>query len=1072
MRLDQEQLQAVNALGTNILVRASAGAGKTGVLIARIEKRCVKDHVDLSRILAITFTKAAAAEMRQRLAQTLHKDRAEAAEGSPEAAWLDRQLTALPTARIMTIDSFCLSLIEKYGNVIALDPAIARNLLTGGAQEVLERQAFAQALAKRAQEDSQGTLNLCMVMSPAPGDYENLFQACRDIHATALSLADPEDWFAKARKRTAPPLRFTDFDVSLREEFLSGLDRDMALCDQDLEEMKNALPAEEKEKLSLLAQKHNLIVNCRRWLQEGNYGLFRESFQNLALITVPTYEGYKKIRDRFHRRLNELAAKVLPEELLVKEAQETSVHETALLDLAELYGSLYQKVKEANRALDMGDLETDALAILNAQNGETAALIRSGLDEILVDEFQDTSVLQNTIIEKVSNGHNVFRVGDVKQSIYRFRQASPDLMRGLMQQNDEQVITLRHNYRSCPSIIAFTNSFFTKVMNVDGFKDHYDEADCVSPPQKEGGEEVRLSPAVFFVNVLRRPEEGIDSEASEEEEETPSAKQAKAAWIASRLQADMAADPRLHYRDFAVLLRSNSDKKYLREAFERAGIPYDLDAREGFYQSRTVQEILSLVRAVENPESALDVLAVAVSPFYDMDDDTLAAIRLRDLQRPFLDNFKEADPGLFHDLQQFGETARAQGLNAFFAMAAAQNDFYERLDDRGQANFDALLDKVNAAGFTTLAQLQDLLENAEEEVSAEAVVKSREQDLVPAVTIHYSKGLQYKRVFLWSSAKNLYQNSKRPVLVDPDLGIALPYVDLEHDLKRRTLPRMALETRDSREELEEFVRLLYVAVTRAVDRLYIVDALEEDSSFPRQPVSPALLYQRRGITGLLLATMPGDPLFAQIPPDLQKNPRPAPAPVYPASLPHYTGPEISEVTYGTPSGLEESGPVPSLDLSVPSEGGTSYGTVVHAAAEQLPNTLWTKEDVDALHLDLEPAQRPAAEKALLTFGSSDLYRQCLALGEIHKEFPFYCELNSTRMHGSMDFVAIGQEKIILIDFKTDHKTPAEIKALYSAQLNAYRAALKAMYNRPVEAYAWSFHNSCAIVIDEEQNARS
>ena len=182
--------------------------------------------------------------------------------------------------------------------------------------------------------------------------------------------------------------------------------------------------------------------------------------------------------------------------------------------------------------------------------------------------------------------------------------------------------------------------------------------------------------------------------------------------------------------------------------------------------------------------------------------------------------------------------------------------------------------------------------------------------------------------------------------------------------------------------------------------------------------------------------------------------------VYAETLPRYQGEAIEETIDGTPSGLEYT-VLPPLDLAQEYHTGTNYGTLLHESVEKLPNRMWTEDDLSGLEIP------ETGKKAILAFGNSDLYRQALQM-EIHKEFPFYYEEGNRTMHGSMDFVAIGEDHILLIDFKTDAKTPEAIRKAYSGQLNAYRHALEVLFHRQVDAYAWSFHNNCSVMIDPEQ----
>lgn len=221
MPFDPEQTEAINAIHTNVIVRASAGAGKTGVLVARLVKRCVTDGIPVSRILAVTFTEAAASEMRKRLAKSLH-DNCEKEQDPEKKQYLMDQLAGLSSAWITTIDSFCLTIIKKYCNVIGLDPALANTILSEGEQENLREEAFDMVLQETSRTDHEALLELLQLLSPSPQDFNCLYDTIRKINACADAAVDSESWYAHAKESYAKAGSFSEFPEEIRQRYLDG----------------------------------------------------------------------------------------------------------------------------------------------------------------------------------------------------------------------------------------------------------------------------------------------------------------------------------------------------------------------------------------------------------------------------------------------------------------------------------------------------------------------------------------------------------------------------------------------------------------------------------------------------------------------------------------------------------------------------------------------------------------------------------------------------------------------------------------------------------------------------------
>ncbi len=1055
MNFDSEQTLAINTVGSNILVSASAGAGKTGVLVARLVKRCVDDRVPLNRILAMTFTAAAAGEMKNRLASQLHEKAAFCKD--PELLeYLNDQLLALETAQITTIDSWCLSIIEKYCNVIGLDPATAKNILSEGKKQAFSKQGYRSALKQFDEADHEGLLRLLEYFSVRSEDYDTLYDITESISAHACASVDPDEWYEKAKNSYQPVKHFSDFDPQVMQYFFNSLRSDLLQLKESVETMISFVYESEKLSEAPLAVMLGALQNCMDELDRGSYSGFRLRFEHLASLKTPSdgkAENYTKARNKMKDCFTHIVKKTYDEEQFVKDHNDLSKLCRDLVSLTQMSQKCFRQLKLENTCMDYSDMERYALEILERNSGEVASLLRDSYDEIMIDEFQDTSLLQHSIIERIARGNNVFRVGDVKQSIYRFRQAKPSLMRSLMNDPDNLCITLRHNYRSRQSIVEFTNMLFEKLMNVDGCLDTYGEEDHVSI----GSSRQQESAVPVILALLPKQDKKTEQDDSEEaaDDEPLDAKQQKAVWIADEMVRILNSTPSVSFRDFAVLVKSHADKLYLKKAFESAGIPYDIDAREGFYRSDLCQTVTAMCRLMLDETDQISLMAVLTSPWYQMDDETIASLQIRygSVRRGILNEY----PDFFDEIRELRETAEHNDLTVLLCEIAYRHDFFNSLSDSQKANFDYLFELCASQKYLSLREFTEYLDVSEDEKSSEAMSRGKDDDLVTVTTIHHSKGLQYKYVFLWGTGKNQNKDTSSAVMADDDLFIGFSHLDQPYRVQRPTLKRYAIEQKNSLEDLEEYTRVLYVALTRAEEHLYIVD-----TDIPDEPgeVTMAWLNARKGMTGLIKKALQPSELFQIIQAKTEnlKTDRKLPDTMS-AVLPHYSGPAENIPPIFTPSSSEVTS-LPPLDPDG-HKSGTAYGTHMHEVLEALPARLWNDSDLDPF--DLSENDR----KKIMDFGRSDLYRKALTM-RIYHEYPFYVETEQMRMHGIIDFAAVGQDEVILIDYKTDRADIQEIKRRYSDQLNAYRKALRILEpGKTITVYAWSFHNSQPILIGED-----
>ena len=685
MNMDVYQEMAVRSTGQNILVSASAGAGKTRVLVERLIKRCLEDRVGMDEVLAVTFTAAAAVEMKNRAAKTL-QERLQTVNDPQQAEWIRKQMILLDSADITTIDAFCLTIIQKYFSVIGLDPATASNVMDEASVNKYKKAAFFKALQIYDEEHHDMIISLTEMFSPRSEDYETLQGMVDTIIKHADNSFDPEQWISNARLYAAPVKRLSQLPDEIQTYFYAAYQLMLDPILFHYEDMLKYAPDSDKvmKKYDDLTNAGNQLRNCRQYLESRNYDMFRESFCTFGEMYAATPADtknipYKNARDAFYKACDKLSAQLFDSSILISDHNECSSVINALCDIASLTRTLFTEAKRQDACMDFGDMERYALEILNANDQAVSKLYRSRLKEVMVDEFQDTSVLQNEIIKLLAVPGTIFRVGDVKQSIYRFRQAKPSLMRSLMDDPDTLQITLEHNYRSMDTIVNYCNRLFQRLMNTEGCQDSYLERDTVTV----GTERQKATDGVPVRFVL------INDQEDAAEEESPQKKELKAMWIAGEMKRMVEEDGR-NWKDFAVLVRSHHDKPVLRNVFDRFGIPYDIDAREGFYNSILCSTICSMLEWMLDRTNMTAGLAVLTSSFCGLDDADLA--HLKTGYRSVLTGVRNVYPEIMEEMDELWNVSCTYGITALLTQIALRHHFYDTLPAKEKANFDYLFE--------------------------------------------------------------------------------------------------------------------------------------------------------------------------------------------------------------------------------------------------------------------------------------------------------------------------------------------------------------------------------------------
>lgn len=870
MAWTNEQQAAIDSRGQTLLLSAAAGSGKTAVLVERIIRRLLdKEYpIDITELLVVTFTKAAAAEMRDRIGTALMKALSETKDPRVE-----RQLALLPSAQISTLHAFCQHVIRKYFYTIDLDPAFS----IAGEEELnlLRRQVLEDVFLSYYEDDEKASIlyPLADMFGSDRGD-DILMDTVSRMYTYARSLAWPEHWLKEAARAydVAPDAVIDDMVWAgpIKDAVRRILEEDARLYDGVLYHLRQReafAPAcdtfvAEQAALQQAAQARSWN-DLSRFVRAIDFPRLK-SLRKLSDDDKAVWERCKKVRDDVKKdvikTLQAVYFSATPEEWLdgmraMKPIMDGLV--TLTLDFAKAYGA----AKKEKGWIDFSDLEHFCLQILLAPDASpehpvpsaAAEELRSQYEEVFIDEYQDTNGVQELITRLVSGEDNRFMVGDIKQSIYRFRLADPTLFLEKYQSfsRDEKAvqrcIDLGRNFRSVPVVLDAVNAVFSRAMTAEAAGMDYGEREKLYAGRQAPDDERWIGGPVE-VDIVPTP-------SDEEDDDGSTAFEKECRFIAGRIgellasgrmaaRKDGTLEP-LSYRHIVVLLRSMAGKAdVLIQALQEGGIPSYAEQSGGYFAAVEVQVMLALLRCIDNPEQDLAMAAVLRSPLVGLDETALAGVRLAGdgtlwqnlpaFVASLADGVDEKE-----DLQQFMAAfdswrtySRRHGVAELLQRLyddTAYVDFVGAMPggDVRQANLKALYDRARQyeeAGFRGLFRYLQLMDKMKEDGLdlAPAKVVSEKEDVVRIMSIHKSKGLEFPVVFVADMGKAFNRrDTQDQILFHNRLGIGLKQYDPEWRMSYPTLIWSGIAAQLRWEGTAEEERILYVAMTRARDQLIL-----------------------------------------------------------------------------------------------------------------------------------------------------------------------------------------------------------------------------------------------------------
>ncbi len=919
----KEQKQAIYEKDSNILVAAAAGSGKTAVLVERIINKIINENVDIDKLLVVTFTNAAASEMRERVLDAIYKK----LEENPENQNLQKQINLLNRASICTIDSFCLDVVRNY--FYELDD-ISPNFRIGDTTEIelLKQEVMDELFEKKYEEDDENFTKLINTYTSYRDDTP-LKEIVLKIYAYIQSNPFPKKWLNE--KIEMFNLKANNINQMTQSTIKSEKDKDNSenkedklnydfsktiwgenllqeiedeLIDgittlQDVEESLSYDPELDKFQQTIrndIDMLQNLKSNLKNW--DEAY----EIRQNTKFIPWPKKkieseikEQAKEIRDEVKEKINKVLDKILicDSKEAKQDIQDMYYILKKLENLILEFGEEFSKRKRERNLVDFNDIEHFALKILlKEENGiieptEVAKKYRQKYSEIAIDEYQDSNLVQEYILTSVSNGNNIFMVGDVKQSIYKFRQAMPELFLKKYEtyktieskkENDNLKIKLFKNFRSRQNVLTFTNMIFQNIMSNLLGDIEYNKEEYLNLGADYPLTEQNLNTEIHIINLKEDEESSFieennnnwneeDSEDEEyennddgyykkkEEVERIEDIELEARFVAnkikklvdSKFQIWDAKNNRyrdVQYKDIVILLRSTSN---IAPIYEQEIINLDMpvfsDSSQEYLDSIEIQTIMSLLRIIDNPMQDIPLVTVLRSNIGKFTDDELVQIRLSDkydnfytcMQKAKIDvtpQLKNKIQNFLDNLDKWRKEQEYLALDELIWKIYIDTGYYNYvgLMPNGllrQANLKMLFQRAkqyensNFKGLYNFINFIEKLKLSSGDLGSAKLIGEND-NVVRIMSIHKSKGLEFPVVFLSSTGKQFnLMDLNQKILLHQEMGIGVKYIDYEKQVKYDTLTKIAMRNKILVETLSEEMRILYVALTRAKEKLFI-----------------------------------------------------------------------------------------------------------------------------------------------------------------------------------------------------------------------------------------------------------
>ncbi len=1105
-----EQREAIKTQG-NLIVSAAAGAGKTAVLTERVVSR-VLAGCPIGGMLVLTFTRAAASEMKTRISDRLNAA-ADAEEDPERMRYLRRQARAADGAYISTVHAFCARVLRRQYHTVGL-PAGSRvaDEMESAALVETVKDALLTELSAAEDADYQALL-------AAFGGENAAWEAVQRTYEFSRALPEPDEWMTEAAARYGDDAALN----GLLDDAVSYCKHELSLVIETVEAARDSLPPELAGVISVLDDD---LSRYRALLLCCGYEEYRAALGGIEYLRMTFPRGTDESEKAPVQEAREMGKKLVKDQRarLTRNASESleimrraGGAVSALVSVVRRFDRAYTEAKRGAGCMDYADLEHLTLAAL--KNESVAKEYRGRFELIAVDEYQDINRVQEAIVRRVSRGNNLFLVGDVKQSIYRFRQAEPALfLEKLMRFSGEagRRVDLSRNFRSAREVLFAVNDAFGAVMSREAGELDYDERArlvCGGDPPPGGAE----------LHLIRRGRE--EPENGEDALEDAADLEVESRLIAGRIHELIAnegyTDPGTKktrsygYRDFAVLLRAGTDAQTVAQTLSRCGVPCYAQSSGGYFDAVEVQILLNLLRVIDNRRQDVALLSVLCSSVGGFSLEELSRVRAAHRDGSFFEAFAACADGTdalgarakaFLDrLEAYRAESRLVSVEELLGRLLDETGFYEEMGAgyggaQRQANLDALLDKAHAferggaRGVWNFLRQIDLAANTAAVGAAQTVTA----DVVRLLTIHKSKGLEFPVVFVAGLGKRFnLQDTFHSLLLHAEQGIALRFLDdagaETPRLKRDTLARQILSRRLRVEQLGEEMRVLYVAMTRARCRLILTGcAFKPEEKLLRAQENPAAWAVLRAGTPLQWLLMgPRRALeiscyeretFLGAERAQTAAPLPEADPAVVAAIekrlswryPHEEAVRLPAKAAVSGVG-RETAELPALNvpafLGRPKDGAFA-GTATHQAMQYLPldgslDPGGVRDFLTRLADSgrLTPEQADAADaRAIGWFLSTPLWARMRHAERLERELAFSCAMDASALgetdaherillQGVIDACFLENGAWTIVDYKTDRaregESAAQAAERHRTQISLYAQSLESLGGAPV-----------------------
>ncbi|MCR5527464.1 MAG: helicase-exonuclease AddAB subunit AddA [Lachnospiraceae bacterium] len=860
MKFTEDQQKVIDSRNKNVLVAAAAGSGKTAVLVERIiERVCDSENpIDIDRILVVTFTNAAAAEMKERIRDALEA----AADAAPEDEHLKRQRSLIHAAHIMTIDSFCRMVIRDNFDRIGIDPQF--RVADTSELELMQEDAMSEVLEESYDEASEEFGRFLEEFS-ASRDDSDVMSAISALFAFSRSKSNPDRWItdllenysfetkeelmggewmklmlSMVRDELKDTLRILETARSIAEE-PGGPGQYIETLDSDIDGIETLLAAESYEAMRI--------------------GALNQKFATLSRKRGEDVDEGKKERVKALRDVVKTSVNKLKDKWLVKTPEEIFKNITAVKPLIEeiirltlRFSEKFGELKENKNVIDFADLEHMALQILETDAGEE---YKEYFEEIMTDEYQDSNSVQEAILTAVARDNNYFCVGDVKQSIYSFRLAEPEIFvrRYNFSETDEKSerIVLSKNFRSREEVIDAVNAVFRPIMheNIGGVEYDEDASLYYGADYSDTGVDHTAE-----LELITADSDGeIDSTVLEAREVASRIKEMAGSYMVEDRKTK--TTHKAEYRDFVILLRSLSgvDEVYA-EQLEAAGIPVYIESRTGYFQTEEIRTMISFIMVLDNPRQDIPLSSLMKSVIGSFTDAEMAEIRqarpegcfydalrsaagemeLEENAVPASDGLKNKSILFLKMIKGYREESTYLPIHTLIEKIIDETDYGIYAETRGgsaRANLDMLIQRAADYEATSYKGLFFFIRYIEKMKKfdmdfGEASGTGDEANAVRIMSIHKSKGLEFPVVFVSNLSKQFnMRDLSGKLIMDSELGISTDRTDPETRIRSGSMLKNVIAEKRRRALIGEELRVFYVAMTRAEEKL-IMTAVVKD----------------------------------------------------------------------------------------------------------------------------------------------------------------------------------------------------------------------------------------------------